>query len=69
MTIAECLGLPPYLSVAAPSAQDVRLTLRSFWLIANEFFLLEGFVDLFEHRLITVGLIASLHAFERCLVI
>ncbi|PBK82522.1 hypothetical protein ARMGADRAFT_1090222 [Armillaria gallica] len=48
VTVAECLSLPPYLSVAARSAQDVRLTPRSFWLIADEFFLLEGFVDLFE---------------------
>ncbi|KAK0220743.1 carbohydrate esterase family 4 protein [Armillaria nabsnona] len=30
VTVAECLGLPPYLSVAAPSVQDVRVTPSSF---------------------------------------
>ncbi|SJL14051.1 related to deacetylase [Armillaria ostoyae] len=29
VTVAECLGLSPYLSVAAPSAQDVRVSPRS----------------------------------------
>ncbi|SJL17519.1 uncharacterized protein ARMOST_21071 [Armillaria ostoyae] len=30
VTVAECLGLPPYLSVAAPGTQDVRVSPRFF---------------------------------------
>ncbi len=42
-----------------------------FWLITNDFLLLEGFVDLFKHRLIIVyfRLTTLLHVFERCIVI